>query len=220
MIKKCLIALSGILVIGIVIWGICQKSTYTDIVSEDSYMDELLVAEMTEGLAQSLTEVLKTELPASPMVMRVTAMKDREYEGREGRQYVHVEKVYQGDTTYENKEIYITGGNWGVDAQYIDLGFVNVMRVNEEYLVFITDKVDIVDGKMEEPVFRLLPYIITPVFSYNEYENIAVPVENIDEEGTYVQYRLVSDNEFFAMSDEGIQYLLDLKEDMLSRYPR
>lgn len=80
MIKKSLIAVSGILVIGIVIWGICQKSTYTNIVSEDSYMDGLLVAEMTEELAQNFAEILKTELPSSPMVMRVTAMRDREYE--------------------------------------------------------------------------------------------------------------------------------------------
>lgn len=94
------------------------------------------------------------------------------------------------------------------------------MKTGEEYLVFITDKVDIVDGKMEEPVFRLFPYIMTPVFSYNEYENIAVPVENIDEEGTYVQYHLVSNNEFFATSDKGMQYLLDLKESILSIYPR
>ena len=99
-------------------------------------------------------------------------------------------------------------------AYSIERGFVNIMEVGEEYLVFIENQVDGLGEKI--PVYQVyVENAFTPIFSYQEHEN------NICETGgesTYVKYNQVCENEFFATTQKGMDALVGLKKEMIEKY--
>ena len=65
-------------------------------------------------------------------------------------------------------------------------------------------------------VFRLQSgQFIVPVFSYSECENKVYPISG---DSTYVPYAEVSNNEFFAVDNEGLNAFLALKAEMINKY--
>ena len=79
-----------------------------------------------------------------------------------------------------------------------EMGFVNLLKMDIEYLSFTSDKVNLLDKS-------LLVYWIydeTPIFSYEEIENSIAP---IGEENAYVPYTEVKENEFSSTSEEGMK---------------
>lgn len=217
MIKKIWFGVTALIVTGIAVFGISHKSTYTDITSEKDYMDRLQVAVLNDSSVDELIREMKTQLPESSMVFRVTALEGREYEGREGRQLVHVEKVYQGEKSYEKQEVYLTSDTWGIGQEYARMGFVNTMNPEEEYLIFLEEKVETAENRINKPMFRVAGYAITPIFSYTEHNNVIV---SVDTEDVYTDYKSVSQNEFFVGSESILQLVMGLKQEVLSLYPK
>jgi hypothetical protein len=60
-------------------------------------------------------------------------------------------------------------------------------------------------------------FYIAPVFCYEEHQNVIIPTSG---DSTYVPYKEVMDNEFFVTSEETLQVMNALKNQMLSLYPR
>ena len=195
-----------LIVIVITVFGIFEKRTYTNIAEDKSYLDELYVAQLPENICLEETENLSVNLPQVPVIIRVSVLGDVEHIGGTSRQLVKVEDVYKGTEPAVGQDIYLTCSRWSLslysEPYSIERGFVNIMEVGGEYLVFIENQVD------GENAF-------TPIFSYQEHEN------NICETGgesTYVKYNQVCENEFFATTQKGMDALVGLKKEMIEKY--
>ena len=110
------------------------------------------------------------------------------------------------------ENICLTCSRWSLslysEPYSIERGFVNIMEVGEEYLVFIENQADGLGEKI--PVYQVyVENAFTPIFSYQEHEN------NICETGgesTYVKYNQVCENEFFATTQKGMDALVGLND--------
>lgn len=199
-------------------YGVYEKRTYTDITRDASYLEIVYVAEIPENFALSACAELERMLPEAPVVMKVSAVGELEHLARTSRQRVRVEVVFQGEGVWEGEEIYLTKTRWNLhpdlDGFAMDRGFVNVMEVGEAYLVFVEGQADGLGERT--PVYELFgDTVITPIFSYRTHENKIVETDGIS---TYVPYREVCENEFFAETQAGLDAFLALKEQMLKRY--
>ena len=191
----------------ITVFGIFEKRTYTNIAEDKSYLDELYVAQLPENICLEETENLSVNLPQVPVIIRVSVLEDVEHIGGTSRQLVKVEDVYKGTEPAVGQDIYS-------EPYSIERGFVNIMEVGGEYLVFIENQVDGLGEKI--PVYQVyVENAFTPIFSYQEHEN------NICETGgesTYVKYNQVCENEFFATTQKGMDALVGLKKEMIEKY--
>lgn len=199
-------------------FGIFQKRTYTDISRDISYLDDICVAQIPEGIAVSSCSELSEKLPTAATVVRVKALENVEHLAGTSRQLVSVSEIYQGNTLKENQEIYLTSNRWSLSLYAkpysIERGFVNVLKKGEEYLVFLDTKTDGIGTSV--PVYPLYGNsVIAPVFSFKTHEN---KIYKMEEEHTYVPYREVRDNEFFAATNIALDAMLNLKEEMFLRY--
>lgn len=202
-------------------YGIYEKRTYTDVTRDSSYLEAVYVAEIPENFALSCCEELEQILPDAPLVMKVSAVAELEHLARTSRQRVKVETVFQGEGVWEGEEIYLTKTTWNfyplhpyINGFAMDRGFVNVMEIGEEYLVFVGGQADGLGEKT--PVYELYGgTVIAPVFSCRTHDNQIVETDGVS---TYVPYREVSGNEFFAVTQAGMDAFLSLKEEMMKRY--
>ena len=203
-------------------YGIYEKRTYTDVTRDASYLETVYVAEIPENFALSCCAELERTLPEAPLVMKVSAVEELEYLAGTGRQKVRVEAVFQGGGVREGEEIYLTKTRWRFypldlygDGYAMDRGFVNLMEIGEDYLVFAGEQADSLGGRT--PVYELFgeELVIAPIFSYRTHENRIVET---DEHSTYVPYREVSANEFFAETQAGMDAFLALKENIFEQY--
>lgn len=200
-------------------FGVVQKRTYTDISQDRGYLDKIYIAQIPQDYAVSATEIMMEKLPLSPNIIKVVVLEDVEHFAKASRQMVKVQNVYKGDTLKANQEIYITCDRWSLslyaEPYSIERGFVNVMEVGEEYLIFLDGQVD---GFGEElPIFKLYAEtVIAPVFSYIAHDN---KISSMGKESTYVLYNQVCDNEFFAATSVAMDAFLELKKVMIEKYP-
>lgn len=154
-----------------------KKRTYTNIAEDKSYLDELYVAQLPENICLEETENLSVNLPQVPVIIRVSVLEDVEHIGGTSRQLVKVEDVYKGTEPAVGQDIYLTCSRWSLslysEPYSIERGFVNIMEVGEEYLVFIENQVDGLGEKI--PVYQVyVENAFTPIFSYQEHEIIFV----------------------------------------------
>ena len=200
------------------IFGRIKRNTYTDFLKEENYMEGTMVAELPEEIAINAFSEMIDQLPKSPIILRVLVTGDIEFTFKDGRQKVTVQEIYAGNDLEIGQEIYLNDKSLIVEEgiNYAELNFVNLMQQGEEYLVFMSHKVETLNEPI--PIYQFKrDFFITPVFSYKEAEtrNI-VPV---GEEDTYVPYIKVKDNEFFGESIETFEAWEDLKTKMLLAFP-
>lgn len=218
--KKILLCFILLLLTGCAVLGIYSKTTYTDITSEDNYLDHFLVAEITEAVSTNTCEMLMQTLPNAPIIVGVSPVEDVEHLFGQSQQKVKIVKVFKGDQLYEGDDIYIPSDRWRVivreTSQTIERGFVNILKQGENYLVFLDT---MIPQRVEStPVFKLYNDArLSPVFCYSLLGNSFISPSSRDT--TYVDYSLVSNNEFFATSQESIEPVLQLKKHMLEQYP-
>ena len=146
-----------LIVIVITVFGIFEKRTYTNIAEDKSYLDELYVAQLPENICLEETENLSVNLPQVPVIIRVSVLGDVEHIGGTSRQLVKVEDVYKGTEPAVGQDIYLTCCRWSLslysEPYSIERGFVNIMEVGGEYLVFIENQVDGLGEKI--PVYQV-----------------------------------------------------------------
>lgn len=219
--KWCLYFTIGILSIA-VCFGIYERGTYTDISADDSYLEEIYVAQIPEDVGLSCCEKLSKNLPLAPIIIKVTAAGEVEHFASASRQLVKVQDIYSGTELKTGQELYVTFNRWSLKLNWepysIEKGFVNIMESGKEYLLFIDKQAD---GLGEQiPVYKLygesIDSVIAPVFSYESHENKIG--ELCGDGSTYTLYNQVRENEFFAVSQKTIDAFLELKEEMLKKY--
>ncbi len=158
-------------------------------------------------------------MSAIPFVLCVTPESELEYFFSGSRQQVAVEKVFCGFGLTEGDKIYLafrTDIDVGEYGTSVECGFVNFMEPGKNYLVFISEKIDVLKEE-EYPVYRISDqFVFQPVFCYNnDFSKVVVPVEI----PTYVPYTEVKNNEFFATSEESMKKWYNFKSIILATYP-
>lgn len=216
---RTIIVIVVVVFICIAIFGYSYRSSYTEISRNANYLDRLSVAELSTNMAELACEQMADDLPDVKIILRVKATEDMENLFQICRQKVSVQQVFAGDGISVGAEIYLISNRWKLilnkSHQGIERGFVNVMKVGCDYLVFLTERVE--ENHDSIPVYRLYSdSVIAPIFCYENMNNVIVPTEG---NSTYVPYVQVKDNEFFAGSEESLSIWLSFKEQMLKKYP-
>jgi len=214
---------------GIAIWGLCQKQTYTNLLSQPEALNMLRVAEFPEALVPTMAEQALKELPESPIIIRATAMAEKDYLFSLNLQKVSVQQVYRGEGIEPGDEVQIAlNTKFTINAQTIEgmvadekiaeLHFVNEMEEGKDYLIFLEKKIDPLDKREQQAIYRVVESVITPVFGYEERENKIVDVSKSI--STYIDYELVKDNEFFVTSQKTLDGFMELKKQLLAQFPK
>lgn len=213
-----LLSATLIVVFAAAVFGAVKRRTYTNIAEEEDYLDQLLVAEFPEELTEYACEKLRTTLPEAPIIAKVTTTGELEHLFGADRQKVCIQELYAGNGLEAGQEVYVYMRGWCLivreDLNAIERNFVNVMRVGTEYLIFG-------DGLFEDlmglPTISLCDNaFIAPVFCYEESPHVILPTSD---EGTYVPYAEVKENEFFPESEEALELWKALKAEMMAAYP-
>ena len=210
------VAVTVLLVFGFGIFGRGKLATYTNVTADPNFINEFSVAEIPTAFAIQDCEVLKKILPESPIILKVTPVDTPEFFFKGWQQKVRIEQVFLGENLASGSEIYITFDRWKacVARKEMNLSFVNFMKDGADYLVFLSESIGYTKDGIE--VFQLpKDHAIASVFSYAAHDNVIYPVSG---ESTYVPYKEVSDNEFFAVDTEGLDAFLELKNFLIEKY--
>lgn len=189
----------------------------------------LRVAEFPEALVPTMAEQALKELPESPIIIRATAMAEKDYLFSLNLQKVSVQQVYRGEGIEPGDEVQIalntkftintqTIEGMVADEKIAELHFVNEMEEGKDYLIFLEKKIDPLDKREQQAIYRVVESVITPVFGYEERENKIVDVSKSI--STYIDYELVKDNEFFVTSQKTLDGFMELKKQLLAQFPK
>lgn len=202
-------------------FGIVKRQTYKDTLKQKDYLDQLFVAELSENLVEMQCSKLPQSLPETPFILRVEAVGEIEHLYNVDRQRVVIREVYAGEGPEAGEEYYLFSGKWhlSLDGYYDSLGrgYVNILEVGTEYLIFAEEVLEDLRGDL--PAIKMYDheFLISPVFCYEERQNVIMPVTG---DTTYVSYKDVKNNEFFVTSEKALEMMEELKSKMLSLYPR
>lgn len=202
------------------VFGIVKRQTYTDLVGQKDYLEQIQVAELSERNAEFACTDMRISLPDSAIILRVEVTGEIEHLYNVDRQKAVIRQVYAGNGPETGEEVYIFSKGWQLSLNgnhdSIERGFVNIMEVGTEYLVFAEDVYE--DWKTDIPLVKMYDdFLIVPVFCYEERQNVIMPISG---DSTYVSYKDVKDNEFFMTSEEALRKVEELKKQMLALYPR
>ncbi|MBQ3584392.1 MAG: hypothetical protein IJA27_06735 [Lachnospiraceae bacterium] len=208
--KLSAIVLSAMIISGI-IGGICRNS-YVNCDELEYYK----VGLMADELVLNLKDRMEKTLDESTYILKVKCIDEVEFSFKRTYQAVQIEKVYKGEniSTGECINISMISSNVYQDDMSINMGFVNKMMVGEEYLVFLGQKVVSIEYGTE--IYMTPDYIMAPVFSYKEHNNVIV--DSLFEDSLYAYYKDVSENEFFVESEEALNILLGIKNNLIEKY--
>ena len=203
------------------VFGVVKRQTYTDLTSESDYLDKFYVAVIPEERVLSACDFLYKEIQKLPIVMKVKCVEEREYVFGAGHQKVRVEEIFKGSELVEGDEFYLYSNGWDFVFHSTpitaELGFQELMKPGEEYLVFLTGntvKIYKEDGIGYE-VYNDL--VLKPIFHYGSCEH--TPVKLDENAGhTYVPYLKVKGNEMFTDTVAGYETWLALKEKLFEKY--
>ena len=217
--QKLLLLFTVCVFLAAMVFGIVKRQTYTDLVRQKDYLEQIQVAELSERSAEFACTDMRMSLPETAVILRVEVTGEIEHLFQVDRQKAVIRQVYAGNGLKTGEEVYIFSGHWQlsfVSPVSIERGFVNIMEVGTEYLVFAEDVIE--DWKTDVPLIKLYDdSLIAPVFCYEERQNVIMPISG---DTTYVSYKDVKDNEFFMTSEEALSKVKELKKQMLALYPR
>lgn len=218
MIKKIIIGIYSAVFLVAIIVGILSKQTYTNITQQDDVMDYFSVALLNSELASGAKRRMEEELPNANIILKVKAEGEIEHMFKRNKQLVSVTEVYKGENIKKGDKVFIVASNWQFffDDMTANMGFINLLEKDSEYLVFIDDKVKALDTN-DNNTYHLIDTIIAPVFNYKDKENTIIEVSD---DNYYVPYSKVSKNEFFVSSKDALDKIENLKYKLLAKYDK
>lgn len=205
--------------LGALVFGLVSRTSYTNLTEEENYLDHMKVAEIPENICVSTCESLQQTLPNAPVILRVTPVDDLEHHFGVSQQKVVIKQVFAGGNIDIGDEIFVTSYRWRViineRINALERGFVNILQNNSDYLVFLSNYAGLVSDDV--PVYYLYgESYISPIFCYDDIPNVIV---NPLGESTYVPYKQVMNNEFFATTETSLKVWYNLKQEILNAFP-
>ena len=213
----------------LVLFGLYEKQFHRDVLGdsenpiEDGVFDDFLVGVLSEDYAKILTENMKEVLPYSPNILKIRVLSEPEFEAFFYGFDVRVEKVFAGDEFYAGEKFFLTDLSWITffddsfyeeGAKTMNMGFSNLLFKDKEYLVFLDNKKDTIDGRN---LGTLPGYSISPVFSYEETKSY--PHESVISGSNVAYYSDLKNSEFFCSTQKAVDYVYELKRYLLELYP-
>lgn len=201
------------------IFGYIKKQTYTNITSEEHYLDTLQVALLPEDMVKDGCEQLEKNVSNAPIILKGKASGKMEHLFQTGRQKIKITQVYKGETLQTGDEIYIYSERWLLslfgNPPSVERGFVNIMQEEREYLLFLSETIEAHDTKT--PVYKMYnsDFLIVPMFCYDDMEKT---VPEVGGENTYVSYSEVKDNEIFCTTEQAYEIWKQLKRKLFAEY--
>lgn len=207
------------IILAAALFGMIKRRTYTNLQEQENYLEQLQVAELPEEIAENTCTLMRQSLPEANIILRVKVTGEIEHLFGVDRQKVCIQEVYTGSELEEGTEIYLISRHWKLaltgDPHSLERGFVNILSVGSEYLVFAQQVVESLEEGI--PIVKLYDdFYLTPVFCYENRINVIFPTTG---ETTYVPYGKVKNNEFFIESERALQILETFKEELLAMYP-
>lgn len=200
------------------VWGISERRGYSNIVGTEDFMSNMVVAQLPEEMTRNLCQEMESVLSKAPIVLRVSPTNEMEYSFLSGKQSVSVLEVFKGRDVFVGQELSVNFPSWSVilTDQYdtVQCGFVNAMKRNRDYLVFLNDPFEALDGDVIYPFYG--DTYVAPMFCYTDSSNRIIPMKEGDP--TYVPFSLVKDNEFFVTTENALQEMMRVKRFMLDKY--
>ncbi|WP_078553744.1 hypothetical protein [Bacillus alkalicellulosilyticus] len=217
MLNKTLFTIMTIALVIAVVVGVFFRQTYTNVTADSNGMENFSVALWDFDISPSLIEAMREDLPESNFIIRAKSDGEKEFTFRNNTQFVEILEVYRGEGLDIGERIGITSHRWlfFFDDMTANVSFINVMQPGEEYLIFLEEEIDLVQKK--DRLFVVPELIVSPIFNYEDKSHTII---NVPEENRYVPYKDVKGNEFFVSSEEALEALMDVKHELLERYPR
>ncbi|MBE6843477.1 MAG: hypothetical protein E7510_11720 [Ruminococcus sp.] len=215
--KKLLSLISVFFIIIPCCTGMICRQSYTDVSKNTNPFDSFEVGLITEFSSQYLEEYFDHSLENdSKYILKVKPKGKINFSFKCYSEPVSVIAVYKGEgiTNGDNIEIvrYSSTIFWDTNnTDSINTGFVNKMNANEEYLVFLSDKLDYRD----KTVYKTTSCVIAPIFSYTHHDNSVVNGKN---NISSIEYINVKNNEFFVGDNYSLNVLERAKEKFVLKY--
>lgn len=209
-----IIVVTGFVLAAII--GLIKRQSYSDLMADHSNINLFSVAPLTQNMLKLPMGDYQGMLDQSQIVIRVKAERDREYINRGIRQHVKIMEVYKGSGINNGDEIDLlsTRTTFNFNDMTFNMGFVNLMLKNKEYLVFCDEKVKS-PFKGDSKLYRVSDFILNPIFCYEDIENKAT---NSSER--YVPYPQVANDEFIVQDEETLSKVTEVKQILLEKYPK
>lgn len=220
---KISIGLTVIIFVVLVCLGLYEKRIYKEINDEAAPLEKFEVGIMPDELLDGQLDNMRKNLNSSNIIIAVKCVDNMEFRFNCTTQKVTVEYVFKGDglstddiidvarrssTIFMDEDMYING------KPSINMGFVNEMIPGEVYLVFLDRKLETFD---EQKIYiQSDGFIMAPIFCYANIHN-AICVSDSDDDNS-ASYLSVKDNEFFLMSEQGIDKMESFKKELLNGY--
>lgn len=215
-------------VLGALIYGLYMKGTYTDKLigtGEEKfwvYQNTYYLKDEDFQDEDEIENAVDEAFSRSDLIARATYTGRSEYVEGQIIFWCEVSEVYKGDGSLTGREIAYVARDMIITAEFeMNSGTrINYMNKGEEYLVF---------GEQLSGYFSPIPdnyYLSCGVtsmeyFSFSEHDNKLVTLEPLTKEGYEKYYGFTAknypDNEFFAVSDGGLQNALELKRKIFER---
>lgn len=148
----------------------------------------------------------------SSYILKVRCKTDSQFVFKRTYQEVEVLEVFRGNSDVKKGDVI----NISPAASYIfdddgsiNMGFINEMQVEKEYLVFLD--VPKTSVELGISIYPTVEFIMTMIFAYDEIENTVAPMG-------YVPYTEVESCEIFADSKRSINKFLRIKAELLNKY--
>lgn len=212
---KIVIAISLIAFVVAGIYGISKKGTYTNMNDSEMPRASYSVAVLADDKIESISSPEEVEaylMEKAESVVRVEALEISKFDFKAAKQKVLVQEVLYGKEELEGTEIVLVpkGGNIYESTNSINMGYCNEMAVGKEYLVYITERIDTIDES--EHAYYILKSNVYGMFAYEPRES-----QPVGKSGN-ILYSEVSDYEYFAQSQEGIDALMNLRNYVMEKW--
>lgn len=209
--KKIAVIMFIITIISGVIGIVCKRSyvNYTD-------LEYYQVGLFPDALADNIADRMEKVIEESEYILKVRCVGKLEFSFVLTYQPVVVEKIFKGSGLNINEEINISKYPSHIyqNPYSINMGFVNTMEEEREYLVFLNSKTKSVEFGTE--IYITADTIVSPVFSYDNHDNVIV--DSISDTGLFAMYSDVAENEFFVESEASLDVLMKIKNNMINKY--
>lgn len=197
-----------IMLIPAVITGLWCRSTFV-------YCNELKyykVSPVDTSVIEIVAKNLETLTDESVYVLKVKCISEPLFTFKRMYQRVEVLEIFKGDGIDAGDVINITACSSRIftEDNRINMGFVNAMHQDKDYLVLLNEREDV--KEIELKLYPTAEALITLIFVYENTVN--APAGEV----VYVPYTKLQDNELFARTQEGLEIFLDIKQKVMEKY--
>lgn len=174
------------------------------------------VAVLDGSLINMIENEVEDTIDSSKYIIKAKCIDDAQLNFLCTIQSVEIEEIYKGEGLKQGDVINVIPINSCIyqEDMSINMGFVNFMQPQKEYLIFLDYSQYSQEQDME--VYFTHDCMMTTIFAFED--RIYVIPELTSDENTYVNYEIVKDNEFFVSSEKGMEKLLLFKHKLIEQY--